>query len=47
MEPSTKPSVRNPGATERLGREARDSVALVLLTLALVLTVSFVGIAIS
>ena len=32
---------------EHLGRDARDSAALVLVTIAVVLTVSFVGIALS
>lgn len=43
-EPSTEPE--SPGG-EDLGREARASVALVLVVIAVVLTISYVGLAIS
>lgn len=39
--------LEEPIETDTLGREMRDSAALVLLTLAVVLTISFVGLALT
>lgn len=44
-DPRLLPST-GPGSTN-LGREARASVALILITLAVVLTITFVGLALS